>query len=178
MAAFSLVNFPDALLILRLRALHFSVVSVILAHVTYNLVYAMLSFPAGWLADRWPRGRVFGIGLVFFAVGYLGLGVTDSAGVAWVLMAVYGGFTAFTDSVGKAWVSGLVPDRGQATAQGVFQGVTGAGVLVAGIWAGLAWRDTGVRPLIVSGTIAATIAVYLLVAESPMSIRTTTASAQ
>jgi hypothetical protein len=104
--------------------------------------------------------------------------VTDSAGVAWALMAVYGGFTAFTDSVGKAWVSGLVPDRGQATAQGVFQGVTGAGVLVAGIWAGLVWRGTGVRPLIASGTIATAIAVYLLVAESPMSIRTTSASAQ
>jgi MFS family permease len=72
MAAFSLVNFPDALLILRLRALHFSVVSVILAYVTYNLVYAMLSFPAGWLADRWPRGPVFGIGLVFSLSATLG----------------------------------------------------------------------------------------------------------
>ena len=43
LGVFSVVNFPDALLILRLRALHFSVVAVILAYVTYNAVYAVLS---------------------------------------------------------------------------------------------------------------------------------------
>jgi MFS family permease len=164
LGAFSLVNFPDALLILRLRALHFSVVAVILAYVTYNLVYALLSFPAGLLADRWPRGRVFGMGLVFFAVGYLGLGLTHSSAVAWTVMAVYGGFTAFTDGVGKAWVSGLAPERSQATAQGTYQGLIGACVLLAGVWAGLAWHRTGAAPLIASGAIAAAMALYLLIA--------------
>jgi MFS family permease len=163
LGVFSVVNFPDALLILRLRALHFSVVTVILAYVTYNAVYALLSYPAGSLADRWPKSRVFGIGLVFFSIGYLGLGLVHAKVLAWLLLTVYGVFTAFTDGVGKSWISGLVPQERQSTAQGAFQGITGGAVLVAGIWAGLAWHRTGAIPLIISGTLAAVIAGYLLI---------------
>ncbi|WP_371814788.1 MFS transporter [Mycobacterium sp. DL440] len=47
LVAFGLVNFPDALLLLRLNEIGFSVVEVILAYVTYNVVYAISSFPAG-----------------------------------------------------------------------------------------------------------------------------------
>lgn len=166
LTGFSLVNFPDALLILRLRALHFSVVAVILAYVTYNAVYALLSYPAGSLADRWPRPRVFGIGLIFFSIGYLGLGLAHDKTLAWLLIAVYGGFTAFTDGVSKSWISGLVTKDRQSSAQGAFQGITGGAVLIAGIWAGLAWHHTGAIPLVISGTIAALIAVYLVTTPS------------
>ena len=102
---FGLVNFPDALLLLRLNEIGFSVAGVILAYVTYNLVYALGSFPAGLLSDRLPRSAVFGLGLAFFAIGYIGLGMTSDHGLAWVLIGVYGLFTACTDGVGKAWVS-------------------------------------------------------------------------
>src|SRR5689334_1922601 len=76
LVVFGLVNFPDALLLLRLNEIGFSVVEVILAYVTYNAVYAIASYPAGLLADRIPRPVVFGVGLVFFAIGYTGLGLT------------------------------------------------------------------------------------------------------
>ena len=108
---FSLVNFPDALLLLRLHEIGFSVVAVILAYVGYNVVYAAASYPAGLLADRMPRPRVFGVGLLFFAVGYLGLGLTHSHLLAWLVLGLYGLFSAFTDGVGKAWISGLAPSR-------------------------------------------------------------------
>ena len=77
LVAFAVVNFPDALLLLRLNEIGFSVPEVILAYVGYNAVYALSSYPAGLLADRIPRPAVFGIGLVFFAIGYGGLGLTD-----------------------------------------------------------------------------------------------------
>ena len=159
---FGLVNFPDALLLLRLNEIGFGVVEVILAYVTYNLVYALASFPAGVLADRLPRSAVFGIGLVFFAVGYIGLGLTTDPVLAWVLIGVYGLFTACTDGVGKAWVSGLVgPDR-QSTAQGVFQGGSGLAILVAGLWAGLLWGADGRLPLLISGAVGGCFAAALL----------------
>ena len=159
---FGLVNFPDALLLLRLNEIGFGVVEVILAYVTYNLVYAVASFPAGLLADRIPRSAVFGIGLVFFAVGYIGLGLTTDPMVAWLLIGVYGLFTAFTDGVGKAWASSLVgPDR-QATAQGVFQGGSGLAILVAGVWAGLLWGADGRLPLLISGALGGCFALALL----------------
>ena len=49
---FSLVNFPDALLLLRLHDIGFGVPEVILAYVGYNVVYTVLSYPAGVVADR------------------------------------------------------------------------------------------------------------------------------
>jgi MFS family permease len=159
---FGLVNFPDALLLLRLNEIGFGVVEVILAYVTYNLVYALASFPAGMLADRLPRSAVFGIGLVFFAVGYIGLGMTSDPVLAWLLIGVYGLFTACTDGVGKAWVSALAGADQQATAQGAFQGGSGLAILVAGVWAGLLWGDDGRLPLLVSGIVGACFAAALL----------------
>jgi len=159
---FGLVNFPDALLLLRLNEIGFGVVEVILAYVTYNLVYALASFPAGVLADRLPHSAVFGVGLVFFAVGYLGLGLTTDPVLAWLLIGVYGLFTACTDGVGKAWVSTLVGADRQSSAQGVFQGGSGLAILVAGVWAGLLWGADGRLPLLISGAVGGCFAAVLL----------------
>ena len=159
---FGLVNFPDALLLLRLNEIGFGVVAVILAYVTFNLVYALGSYPAGLLADRLPRSAVFGIGLVFFAIGYIGLGLTTDRATAWLLLGAYGLFAACTDGVGKAWISSMVGSDRQATAQGVFQGASGLAILVAGVWAGLLWGADGRLPLLVSGVVGACFAALLL----------------
>jgi MFS family permease len=163
LVVFGLANFPDALLLLRLNEIGFSVVEVILAYVSYNAVYAVASYPAGLLADRVPRPAVFGVGLVFFAIGYTGLGLTTDAVAAWLLIGVYGMFTGCTDGVGKAWISSLVGSELQASAQGVFQGASGFAVLAAGLWAGLLWGADGHLPLLISGIVGGVFAVGLLV---------------
>jgi MFS family permease len=160
---FGLVNFPDALLLLRLNEIGFSVVEVILAYVTYNAVYAIVSYPAGVLADRIPRPAVFGLGLAFFAIGYTGLGLTADTVAAWLLIGVYGVFTGCTDGVGKAWISSLIPSELQGSAQGVFQGASGFAVLAAGLWAGFLWGADGRLPLLISGIAGGVFALGLLV---------------
>ncbi|MEV3902527.1 MFS transporter [Mycobacterium sp. NPDC050551] len=164
LVVFGLVNFPDALLLLRLNEIGFSVPEVILAYVAYNLVYAVASFPAGLLADRIGRPAVFGVGLVFFAIGYAGLGLTTDPVLAWLLVGAYGLFTGCTDGVGKAWISSLVGDDVQSSAQGLFQGLSGFAVLTAGLWAGFAWGTDGTVPLLVSGAVGAVLAVVLITA--------------
>jgi MFS family permease len=159
---FSLVNFPDALLLLRLHEIGFGVEAVILAYVGYNAVYTALSFPAGVVADRLSPRTVFAVGLLVFAVAYAGLGLTEDRLTAWLLIGGYGAYTGLTDGVGKAWVSELLPTTSQGTGQGIFQGVLGLGVLVAGLWAGLAWNGDGHVPLIVSGVVAGAVALALL----------------
>ncbi len=161
--AFGLVNFPDALLLLRLNEIGFSVVEVILAYVTYNAVYAVASYPAGVVADRIGKPAVFGIGLVFFAVGYTGLGLTTDTLAAWLLIGVYGLFTGCTDGVGKAWVSSLVGPELQGSAQGVFQGLSGFSILAAGLWAGFLWGKDGELPLLISGVAGGVFAIVMLV---------------
>ncbi len=176
LVAFGVVNFPDALLLLRLNEIGFSVVEVILAYVTYNAVYAVSSYPAGLLADRIARPVVFGIGLVFFAVGYAGLGLTTDALTAWLLVGVYGLFTGCTDGVGKAWISSLVGTDLQASAQGVFQGLSGFAILAAGLWAGFLWGADGSLPLLISGIVGGVFAVALLGVSVSGRYRTGTAS--
>jgi MFS family permease len=150
----AVVNFPDALLLLRVMDLGFSTTQVVLAYVAFNVVYTLGSYPAGVLADRWPRPIVYAVGLLAFAVGYLGLGLVESGPAVFVLIGIYGLFPAFTDGVGKAWVSSLVPDEHRGRAQGVFQALSAGAIFVAGLWAGLLWTSGaggGVVPLIISG---------------------------
>jgi MFS family permease len=176
LVAFGVVNFPDALLLLRLNEIGFTVVEVILAYVGYNLVYALSSYPAGLLADRISRPAMFGVGLVFFAVGYIGLGLTTDTVTAWILIGAYGLFTGCTDSVGKAWISSLVGSDLQGSAQGVFQGASGFAVLVAGVWAGLLWGADGRLPLLVSGVVGAVFALALLAGALRYGVGTTTST--
>lgn len=169
LALIAVVNFPDALLLLRLNELGWSTYAVVGMYALFNLANALIAFPAGMLADRWPRSRVYALGLLCFAVGYIGLGLASSGWVIVVLLLVYGGFAGITDGVGKAWISALTPPAQRGHAQGLMQGLSGGAVLVAGLWAGLAWESgdgSGVTPLLISGAVSAVAAICLLTAGS------------
>jgi MFS family permease len=160
---FALVNFPDTLLLLRARDLGFGFSGVVVLYVLYNLSYASLSYPAGRVSDRLDRRTIFAVGLLLFAFAYLGFGVAGSAGWLWFLFPVYGGWAALTDGVSRAWVADLVPADRRGTALGIQAAVSGFGMLVAGIWAGLAWQGTGHWPFVISGAVVALLAVVVLV---------------
>lgn len=150
----AVVNFPDALLLLRVSDLGYSTTEVVLAYVVFNVVYAASSYPAGALSDRLPRPMVYGLGLLAFGAAYAGLGLVEAGAWVWVLLAVYGLFPGLTDGVGKAWISTLVDDEHRGRAQGVFQSLNNGAVFVAGLWAGLTWTlgaGAGVVPLLLSG---------------------------
>jgi MFS family permease len=159
---FGLVNFSDAFLILRAKELGMGFASVILAYAAYNISYAALSYPAGVVSDRLSRRVVFATGLAIFAIAYIGLGLAHRSVWVWLLLPLYGGYTALTDGVSKAWVSDLLPEELLGTGLGLFQGTTGGAALIAGVWAGLAWGGNGRGPLIVSGTVGAVLAAALL----------------
>ena len=165
-ALFALVNFPDTMLLLRAKDLGFGFAGVVILYVLYNLSYAALSYPAGAVSDRLNRRVVFGVGLLVFAVAYLGFGLTSTTWWMWLLFPVYGAYTALTDGVSRAWVADLVPAEVRGTALGVHAAVSGAGLLVAGVWAGLAWHGTGHVPFLAAGGITAVLAVVLLSARS------------
>lgn len=163
----ALVNFPDALLLLHLHEVGFSTMAVVGVYAAFNLSNALIAFPAGMLADRWPRGKVYSLGLACFSVGYLGLAYAHSAWVIVLLLLLYGGFAGITDGVGKAWISGLAPSQARGHAQGLLQALTGVGILTAGWWAGLSWNlgsGSGFVPLVIAGTVSAFAAVGLFAA--------------
>ncbi len=150
----AVVNFSDALLLLRLIDLGFSTTQVVGVYVVFNAVYTLGSYPAGVLADRWRPASVYAVGLAAFGTAYLGLSRVHGGWPVVVLFAVYGLFPALTDGVGKAWISRLVPGEHLGRGQGIFQGGLSLAVLLAGLWAGLAWSagtGNGVVPLTIAG---------------------------
>jgi MFS family permease len=175
----AVVNFPDALLLLRVSELGFTTTQVVLAYVVYNLVYTLGSYPAGAWSDRLPRPLVYGVGLLAFGIAYAGLAVVGHSGWVFVLMGAYGVFPAFTDGVGKAWISHLVPDEHRGRAQGVFQSLTNGAVFVAGLWAGLTWTlgpGGGVIPLVVSGCAGLVAALALILGRRHLDVLPTVAA--
>jgi MFS family permease len=162
LGAFSLMNFSDSLLILRAKDVGLGFAEVILVYALFNASYAALSYPAGVASDRIPRRVIYATGLFIFAVSYVGLGLVRSSIWVWVLFAVYGGYWALTDGVSRAWVADLSPRELQGTGLGLYQCVIGVCVLIAGVWAGLAWGSNGRLPLIVSGSVVAVLAIGLL----------------
>jgi MFS family permease len=176
LAIFSLVNFPDALLLLHLSLTGFSPTEVVAVYLVFNVAYALLSFPVGLLADRLGSKYVYAFGLLCFAVTYAGLALTDDWMIAVALLVVYGGFSAANDTVGKSWAAKLAPAHLQLKAQARLQGFSGFGILIAGIWAGLAWNagagidltsglslgDGGV-PLLISAAFAILVAIYVAI---------------
>ena len=167
LTVFGVMNFSDTFLILRADQLGLGFVGIILVYACYNVSYALLSYPAGVVSDRVPRRTVFAVGLAIFAVAYIGLGLATSVAWVWVLLPLYGGYTALTDGVGRAWVVDLVPKERVGSALGVSSAFAGGASLVAGIWAGVAWNlgnGHGHVPLLISGAVVAALAVGLMVA--------------
>ncbi|MCX6451977.1 MAG: MFS transporter [Actinobacteria bacterium] len=161
MGIFGLVNFPDALILLHLHQIGFSTFQVVALYALFNLSYALLAYPLGALADRIPKHRIFAGGLFAFAIAYIGLSQTDSKWISILLLLIYGGFAACNDAVGKSWVAKIAPNDRQGSAQGLFQGVSGGAILIAGIWAGLSWGEFGNLPLLISGVVAIFVAIAL-----------------
>lgn len=167
-ALFALANFPDALIVLRLRDAGFSVAGVMAGYALFNAAYSALSYPAGRIADRFAPQRVFAAGLALLAIAYFGFGLDTSVPLAlYALLVVYGAFLALTDGVGRAWISALAPEARVGTGLGIYQAIVGGGSLAAGAWAGAAWGAHGTLPFLVSGALVALVAVALTLVPAP-----------
>lgn len=174
LGVFALVNSTDALLLQRAHELGLGVTAVVLAYVTYNTVYAVFGYPVGRLVDRFPPRLVYASGLTVFAIAYIGLGRADTEAAVWVLLPLYGLYAALTDGVARAWIANLVPGEQRGWALGVHGASTGVGVLLAGLWSGLAWGGSGAVPLTISGVVALAVALWLVVAGRSVAARSGT----
>ncbi len=140
---FSLGNSSDAFLILKTKSLGFSVSSIIFVYFTYNIVYAAMATPAGWLADRFGKLNSLTFGLLVFSCVYLLFGLNESKSAVWLLFAMYGFYGAFSEGIYKAVISHLSPDDKRATAMGLFQGLLGFMLFLSSFLAGIIWDKIG-----------------------------------
>jgi len=165
---FDLGNSSDAFLVLRAQERGLNVVGVLGMLVTFNLVYALVSTPAGSLSDRIGRRRVIIGGWLVYAAIYLGFALAGRGWHVWALYAVYGVYYGLAYGTTKAMVADIVPVALRGTAYGTYNAVLGIldfpASLIAGIlWQGLgAWEGFGAPAPFFFGAALALVAALLM----------------
>ena len=138
-ALFGLGNSSNAFLILRTQEVGASLQHTILIYAAFNLMAALISYPAGSLSDQWGRRNVLLAAFIIFFVGYLGLAVTHNILLNATMFVFYGLFQGIFRAVGKAFAADFVPEHLRASAVGWYSTTVGLLQLVASLIAGMLW---------------------------------------
>ena len=172
---FDLGNSSDAFLVLRASERGLNVVEVLGMLITFNLVYTLLSTPAGSLSDRIGRRKLMIGGWLIYALIYFGFAVAGTGWHVWVLYAVYGAYYGLAYGTTKAMVADIVPAELRGTAYGTYNAALGIldfpASLIAGLlWSGipsLGWNGFGPSAPFFFGGMLALIAAVLMAVWSP-----------
>ena len=108
---FEIGNSADAFLVLRAQERGVSVVGLLWMLLAFNVVYTLVSTPAGFLADRVPRKWVVCGGWCIYALVYLGFALVNSSTQVTLLYMIYGVYHGLVAGAAKALVADLVPRR-------------------------------------------------------------------
>ncbi len=163
-AVFAIGNSSDVFLIMKAKSMGFTLSHVILAYTGYNLVYASLAAPAGWISDRLGKVRTMVFGLLVFACVYAGFALASRGWHVWVLFALYGFYGAFSEGIAKAVIAHLSSGSNRATAMGWFQGTLGFVAFGASAMAGLLWDKVSPAAPFIAGAACSLAAAALLAA--------------
>jgi MFS family permease len=170
-ALFGLGNSSNAFLILQTQALGASLQATILIYAGYNLVAALVSYPAGAWSDRIGRRNLLLLAFVIFLATYLGFALVHDLALIGVLFVLYGAFQGIFRTAGKALASDLVPASLRAGGIGWYNATVGFAGILASIGGGLLWDRLGHQALFLLGAILATVgtaALLLLVPNHPL----------
>ncbi|MBI3763859.1 MAG: MFS transporter [Chloroflexi bacterium] len=137
---FTLGNSSDAFLVLRAQNAGLPVLGVLGMMLTFNVVYTVVSGPAGALSDRIGRRRLIVGGWLVYGFIYLGFALANAGWQTWGLMAVYGVYYGMTEGVAKAFVADLVRPEQRGTAYGLFNAAVGLTAFPASFIAGVLWQ--------------------------------------
>jgi MFS family permease len=140
---FTLGNSADAFLILRAQERGLNVLGVLGMLATFNLVYTLVSGPAGSLSDRVGRRRLLVGGWLIYGLIYLGFALAGAAWQVWALYAMYGVYYGASEGTARAFVADLVPSARRGTAYGVYNAAVGLAAFPASLIAGLLWQGAG-----------------------------------
>ena len=120
-----------------------SVTGILAMLVVFNVVYTLISTPAGSLSDRIGREKMIIGGWLVYALVYFGFGLAGTAWHMWVLYILYGFYYGLAYGTSKAMVADLVPESLRGTAYGTYNAVLGMIDLPASLIAGFLWQGVG-----------------------------------
>jgi MFS family permease len=138
-AIFGMGNSSNSFLILQIKDKGLSLIDTILVYAMFNLMAALISYPAGSLSDKSGRKPFLLISFIIFLISYIGFAFASNILFIAVLFIFYGLFQGIFRSVGKSFAADFVPENLRASSIGWYSAVVGLSGLVASIMAGILW---------------------------------------
>ena len=173
-ALFGLANSTDAFLLLKLTELKAPASLLPLAWLLLQGVKAMISYPAGRVADRIGSSKVVIAGWTLYAISYVGLAFAGSIPVALGVIGFYGLYHGFAEGAERALLADLAPAEVRGRAFGLYHAMSGVSSLLAGLLFGALWNWGSSRLAFLCAGSLALLSVVLLVALLPVAQRITT----
>jgi MFS family permease len=161
--AFTLFNSSDAFLLLAMKNQGMADTRMIGFYIFYNLIYALMSYPIGAIADRIGLKTILIIGLTVFSVVYFFFGFATSFLAFGILFFFYAFYTASTEGVSKALISNLSDPSDTATAIGFYTSFASILTLVSSSLSGLLWFIIGPKAMfMISGAGVLVVVLFLV----------------
>jgi MFS family permease len=166
-ALFGLGNSSNAFLILRTQDIAASLPETIVIYAGFNLVAALISYPAGCLFDHVGGRNVLLAAFVIFLIAYLGFGLSGNIAVIAALFVFYGLYQGIFRTAGKGLAASFVPEQLRASGIGWFNTTVGILQLIASLVAGVLWDRVGHAAVFFYGAIFAVVGIAALLALLP-----------
>ena len=163
---FTLGNSTDALLLLRAQMLGVPTPQLPLLWALLHAVRSVLSWPLGRAADRLGRRGALALGWLWYAGCYAGFAAARTSLQMWILFAAYGLVAGLTEGSERALIAAAVQGEKRGRALGVYNLVSGVGLLFASILAGQVWEHASPQAALLVGAALAFVAAALLAAAS------------
>ncbi|MEO8136085.1 MAG: MFS transporter [Betaproteobacteria bacterium] len=150
-AVFTLARFSEAFLVLRVSAFDASPLWGPAALMAMSLVYTLVAWPAGLLADRIDARWLLGAGLVALIGADALLALAASQWMALAGAAVWGLHMGLTQGVLSAMVAATSPAQLRGSGFGIFNLLSGVMMLLASVLAGALWQHVSPAATFVTG---------------------------
>lgn len=150
-AVFALARFSEAFLVLRVSVFDSGAQWGPAALMVMSIVYTLVAYPAGLLADRVDARGLLAAGLLVLIGADAVLAVATSHWTALGGVALWGLHMGLTQGVLAAMVAATSPAHLRGSGFGIFNLISGVMMLVASVVAGALWQHVNPAATFVTG---------------------------
>lgn len=165
-AVIALARFSEAFLVLRAADRGLPTTYIPLVLVVMSLVYTATAYPAGHLSDCIPRKLLLALGMAALVAADVALALASGYGLLFAGIALWGLHMGLTQGILASLITDAAPAAYRGTAFGVFNLVSGGGLLVASGLAGWLWDRHGAPVTFWAGAGLALVATVMSVTYS------------
>lgn len=158
---FTLARFSEAFLVLRAHEVNIPLAFIPLVMVAMNIVFSFTAYPFGRLSDSTSHRRLLQMGLVVLIVADLVLALSHSWVGIIVGVALWGVHMGMTQGLLNSMIAHTAPADLRGTAFGLFSLLSGLGLLIASLGAGLLWDIWGSAATFFAGAVICVLTLIL-----------------